>query len=312
MELEVRHLKLVRAVAALGGLTSAGRELHLTQSALSHQLRDVETRLGTPLFLRIGKRMVLTTAGERLLRSADEILGTLARTEDAIRGLAGGRRGRLRVTTGGYTEFHWLPPVLKAFRASCPTVDLQIVSASNVGAGQLLLEGLVDVGIVDHAVDDARLLMRPLFDDDVVVIVPPGHALAAKAYMLPHDFADQTLLLDLPPHDHPVFQRVLAPAGISPERVQVVPQTGAMVELVKAGLGIGFIARWVVEPMVRAGGLRAIPVSKRGETYHWNALVLKDLAEANHVREFLIIMMKVFNRTLKDNIGHTRASLRSV
>jgi LysR family transcriptional regulator for metE and metH len=88
MELEVRHLRLVRAVAAFGGLTSAGRELHLTQSALSHQLRDVETRLGTPLFRRIGKRMVLTSAGECLRRSADEILSTLEQTEEAIKGLA--------------------------------------------------------------------------------------------------------------------------------------------------------------------------------------------------------------------------------
>src|SRR5262245_62102227 len=123
MELEVRHLRLVRAVASSGGLTSAGRELHLTQSALSHQLRDVETRLGTPSFLRVGKRMVLTSAGERLLRSADEILGTLERTEDAIKGLAGGARGRLRVSTGRYTEYHWLPPVVTAFRATCPHVD---------------------------------------------------------------------------------------------------------------------------------------------------------------------------------------------
>src|SRR5258705_6231396 len=148
MELEVRHLRLVRAVAAFGGLTSAGRELHLTQSALSHQLRDVETRLGTALFLRVGKRMVLTSAGERLLQSAGEILDTLERTEDAIRGLAGGRHGRLRVSTGGYTEYHWLPEVLKAFRISCPHVDLQIVAAANGEAVQLLVDGHLEVSVV--------------------------------------------------------------------------------------------------------------------------------------------------------------------
>src|SRR5258705_12004514 len=130
MELEVRHLRLVRAVAAFGGLTSAGRELHLTQSALSHQLRDVETRLGTPIFLRVGKRMVLTSAGERLLRSAEEILGTLERTEAAIRGLAAVGRGRLRVSTGSYTQYHWLPLALKRFRPVCPNVDVQIVTGA--------------------------------------------------------------------------------------------------------------------------------------------------------------------------------------
>ncbi len=308
MDLEVRHLKLVRAVAALGGLTSAGRELHLTQSALSHQLRDVETRLGTPLFLRVGKRMVLTTAGERLLRSADEILGTLERTEEAIRSLAGGERGRLRVTTGGYTEFHWLPPALKAFRAACPNVELQIVAGGNGHVTELLITGVIDVGIVNHPVDDARLLVRPLFDDEVVVITPPGHPLASKRFVQPEDFVDQTLLLDAPPGEHAIYQRVLAPAGVSPDRVQFVPQTGAIVELVKAGLGIALIARWAVEPLVRAGVLGAAPLTRTGERHRWNALVLKDLADAPYMRNFLIILMKVFNRTINDNMRHNRGS----
>ena len=308
MDLEVRHLKLVRAVAALGGLTSASRELHLTQSALSHQLRDVETRLGTPLFLRVGKRMVLTTAGERLLRSADEILGTLERTEDAIRGLAGGQRGRLRVTLGGYTEFNWLPPALKAFRAACPNVELQIVAGGNGHVAELLITGVIDVGIVNHPVDDARLLVRPLFEDEVVVITPPGHPLASKRFVEPKDFVDQTLLLDAPPDEHAIYQRVLAPAGVSPDRIQVVPQTGAIVELVKAGLGIALIARWAVEPLVRAGVLGAATLTRTGERHLWNALVLKDLANAPYMRIFLIILMKVFNRTIKDNMRHNKGS----
>src|SRR5262250_1430699 len=110
MDLEVRHLKLVAAVADAGSLTRAGDRLHLTQSALSHQLRDVESRLGTPLFLRVGKRMVLTAAGSRVLRSADEVLHALAQTEDAVRRLAGGHASALRVSTGCHTAFYWLPP----------------------------------------------------------------------------------------------------------------------------------------------------------------------------------------------------------
>ena len=86
MELEIRHLKLVRAVTTAGSLTGAGSVLNLTQSALSHQLRDIESRLGAALFLRVGKRMMLTPAGERLLRSADEVLEAIQRTEDSITG----------------------------------------------------------------------------------------------------------------------------------------------------------------------------------------------------------------------------------
>ncbi len=308
MELEVRHLRLVRAVAAFGGLTPAGRELHLTQSALSHQLRDAETRLGTQLFLRVGKRMVLTSAGERLLRSANDILGTLERTEEAIRGLAGGRRGRLRVSTAGYTEYHWLPPVLKAFRATCPNVDLQIVGATNGNAADLVIDGHIDIGILDRLVEDARLVARPLFEDEVVAIAAPSHPLASKRFVSAQDFADQTLLLDTSPDDHAIYQRVVAPSGMAPGRVQVVAQTAAMVEIVKAGLGIALIARWEVETLAKAGTIRALSLGPLGEKLAWNALSLKHLADAPYVREFLIILMRVFNRTLKDNIRHTKGS----
>src|ERR1700752_3559319 len=97
--LEVRHLLLVRAVAREGSLARAGLPLPLTPSAISHQLRDAEERLGTPLFEGVGKRMVLTGAGERLLRSAHAVLEELDRAEEEIRRDAARPRGVLRLTT---------------------------------------------------------------------------------------------------------------------------------------------------------------------------------------------------------------------
>src|ERR1700754_1512705 len=93
VKLEIRHLRLLAAVAATGSVTEAGKRLHLTQSALSHQLRDAEGRLGTALFLRLGKRMVLTPAGEKLLCSAQRILAELKSAEEQIEGLNGDTRG---------------------------------------------------------------------------------------------------------------------------------------------------------------------------------------------------------------------------
>ena len=250
MELEVRHLKLVRAVSALGGLTPAGRELNLSQSALSHQLRDAETRLGARLFSRVGKRMVLTTAGECLLRSAGEILDTLERTEAAIRGLAGGCRGRLRLSIGGYTQYHWLPAVMKAFRAACPEAELQIVAGLGRDLVAQLVEGAIDVALIDHDVGDARVTSRWLFDDEVVVIMEPRHALASRRWIEPADFSYQTLIVEAPLDRHAIYQRLLTPAGVSPAGVQLVAQTAAIIELVKAGAGIATIARWAIEPIV--------------------------------------------------------------
>src|SRR6202158_4214354 len=123
MDLEIRHLRLVRGVSLAGSLTRAGAVVHLTQSALSDQPRAIEPRLDTPLFLRVGKRMILTPAGERLLRSADAVLATIEQTEEAIRRLAGAERGLLRLTTECYTCYHWLAAVMKRYRRAHPRVD---------------------------------------------------------------------------------------------------------------------------------------------------------------------------------------------
>src|SRR2546423_6674830 len=110
MDLEIRHLRLVAAVADVGSLTRAGDHLHLTQSALSHQLRDIESRLGAALFLRLGKRLGLTPAGERLPASATHGLERPRQTRHDIRGPGRGRAARPPPTTPGHTPSHPRPP----------------------------------------------------------------------------------------------------------------------------------------------------------------------------------------------------------
>src|SRR6476620_10917193 len=99
MHLEIRHLRLVATVAEAGSLTRAGERLHLTQSALSHQLLDIEERLGTPLFLRVKKRMVLPRAGHPAPSTPSRALGDIERAEEEVRELAENRTGILRLTT---------------------------------------------------------------------------------------------------------------------------------------------------------------------------------------------------------------------
>src|SRR5262249_8271831 len=124
MILEVKHLQLVEALAAYGTLTNAGKHLNLTQSALSHQLVELERRLGTPLFHRIGRRLVPTLAGDRLLRSATRTLSILRRTESSLKRIAAGHEALLRFSTACYTTYHWLAPLLDEYSRRCPKVEV--------------------------------------------------------------------------------------------------------------------------------------------------------------------------------------------
>jgi LysR family transcriptional regulator for metE and metH len=290
MDLEIRHLQLVSAVADLGSLTRAGDRLHLTQSALSHQLRDIESRLGAPLFLRVGKRLVLTPAGERLLASAKDVLERLQRTEDEIRQMGRDKAGVLRLTTECYTCYHWLPPLLMHYRRRFPRVEVRIDVDATHHPVEMLLAGKIDIGIVSSPINDRRLAVTPVFEDEVVLIASKRHRFAQQTHVKVTDLRDETLFVYPPREESTVLQKVLLPAGVSPARVDEVMLTEAIAELVKAGLGVSFLARWAIQPMVDAGAIVARPLTARGLHRVWSAAMPKDLAAVDYVAAFVELL----------------------
>ncbi len=291
--LEVRHLQLVKAIAEEGGVTRAGRRLHLTQSALSHQLRDAEEHLGTRLFDRIGKRMVLTVAGERLLHSARTILDELFRTEEDIRRHASRQGGVLRLTTQCNTVYHWLPSRLRLFHRTHPDVDLQVVAGATDDPFPSLLEGGIDLAIVFRPLRDPRLTLRPLFRDEVVVVMKPGHRLARRPFVAAADFAPEHLILySTPRESNLVFREVLMPAGVTPARVTHIQLTEAIVELVKEGLGISVLARWSVAPLLERGALVARRLTSGGRYRQWSAAYRTRPAAPPYLLDFVEVLAR--------------------
>lgn len=291
MELEVRHLRLVSEVASLGSVTRAAERLHLTQSAISHQLRDIESRLGTALFYRMGKRMVVTPAGERVLRSATSILDDLRRAEEDIRQIAREGSGILRLCTQCNTGYHWLPPLLKTFNARHPRIEVQINVDATTRPVEALLEGKLDLALVTSEVDDRNVVVRPLFHDEMVLVVNPDHRLAGRKQVAATELASEHLLLySSSRHDSFAFRRVLDPAGVEPARVSHLMLTEAILEMVKANLGVTIIAKWSVLPAITSGAVRAISISPKGMFRQWSAATVKGAAEPRHLTDFIQLL----------------------
>ena len=292
MTLEVRHLELVRAVAEAGGLTRATSVLNLTQSALSRQLAALEDSLGTRLFLRAGRRMLLTPAGERLLESAGGVLDTLRRAEEGIRQLSADGAGLLRLATECYTCYHWLPSLLREFSARHPRVDLRILAEATRQPLPALLEGRIDLAVMSTPVNDRRLRHVPLFKDELVAVLSPGHRLASRAFLKAEDFAGESLILYVPPEESTLIQEVMLPAGVQPARITQIQLTEAIVEMVSAGLGVSLLARWAIAPQLEAGTLRAVRVTRRGIRRHWQATTLRATERPPHLDEFIRLLAR--------------------
>ena len=291
--LEVRHLSLVHEIASTGSVTRAAERLHLTQSALSHQLRDIESRLGIQLFLRLGKRMVLTPPGERVLGAAKRVLDEIGRAEEDLKLMSQNGKGVLRLCTQCNTGYHWLPPLLQSFHRKFPGVDVQIMVNATERPIDALLEGQIDLAVVTSDVDDKRLATMALFDDELVAVVAPTHPFAKRACIEPVDFAEEHLIIyKAARSDSYTFNRILAPAGVEPARVSQVPLTEAILELVKAGLGVSVMARWAIEPAIKAGTVKAVRIGKRGVYRSWTAFTLRDRIEPKLQREFVNLLSR--------------------
>jgi LysR family transcriptional regulator for metE and metH len=229
-----------------------------------------------------------TSAGERLLAAARQVLAEIDAAEREIRERRPELEGTIRISTECTTCYSWLPAAMESFHERFPAVDVQVVVEATREPVPALLDGRIDVGIVSGPARNARLASEPLFDDELVAVVRADHPLRRKPFLEASDFAGQQLLTyDAPREELTVFQQVLIPAGVRPRRWTPMALTEAMIEIARAGRGIGVLARWAAAPSLRQGGLVAKRITRRGLPRKWSAVWIRRRRPPQYLEEFV-------------------------
>jgi DNA-binding transcriptional LysR family regulator len=267
---EVRHLIAFTTVLETGGFTKAARALNLTQSALSHQIKTLEEQLGVEVFARIGKRTILTQAGEILLKHATVVLRELSVARQALRELRDPEHGRLRISAAGYSCYQLLPRILQEFKAEFPRVELSVSADYTGEAVQHLLEGLLDIAILVAPPPVRGLIIEPLATDELCVIVPPAHPWAQRRRVRWAELASQVLITyNKASQTHQLLLHRLAHEGAGAPETMEVREAEAVTEMVKVGLGIAVLPSWVVRADLRTKQLLTIPLGRTGLKRSW-------------------------------------------
>jgi LysR family transcriptional regulator for metE and metH len=267
MHIEFRHLRTIKAIHEEGGLARAAERLHITQSALSHQIKGLEEQAGVELFVRRAKPMRLSAAGLRLLRLAEDVLPRLAALEEEFAGLRSGKSGRLHIAIECHACFDWLLPVLEAFRMSWPEVDVDIRPGLQFEALPALVRQEVDLVVSSDPETLPGVEFTPLFDYEPVLVCAADHPLAEKPWIEAQDLADQTLItypVERPRLD--VFSQLLFPAGVEPRAVRQVELSAVMLLLVASGRGVAVLPDWVVRGPATPGSVVARRLTETGIT----------------------------------------------
>lgn len=297
--LEIRHLETLSAIRDGGSLQEAAERLHLTQSALSHQLRDLETRLGTPLLNRRTRPARLTTAGLRVLALADDVLPRLRSTERELQRLAAGRTGRLHLAIECHSCFQWLMPALDAFRAQWPDVALDLSAAFSFAPLPALVRGDLDLVITSDPQRLEAVEYLPLFKYELVLAVAESHPLAASRHVEPEQLADQILItypVDRQRLD--VFTAFLDPAGVEPAAVRKAELTPIIAQLVASNRGVAALPNWAMTEYLNQGWLRLCRLGPQGVWRTLYAAVRSEDTDTSYVGDFLAIAREVCFKTL--------------
>ena len=259
--LELRHLQTLSALRAHGSLAAAADELHVTASAVSHQLKELENYYGVKLVNRRTRPLTFTPAGNVVLKLADSILPQVIRTKNNLKRLAHGQAGRLRLASECHSCFDWLMPILNQFRREWSDVELDFATGFEPEPHHLLNEGDIDLLITTSDLDLEGICYQPLFTYESRLVLSPTHPLASKESIVPTDLMDQTLIAyPVEAKRLDVIAKFMAPANVNFAKIRTTELTAMLIQLVASERGVAALPDWVAAEYEKKGWVVTRPL----------------------------------------------------
>lgn len=285
--LEIKHLRTLTALRDGGTLVEAARRMHLTQSALSHQLKDLEERIGADLFIRKTKPLRFTRAGLELLQLAGSVLPQLRQAERNLQRLTGSRSGRLHMVVECHSCFDWLMPAINHFRDHWPEVEIDLSTSFNFEPIPALVRGDVDLVITSDTHHHAGVHYRPLFRYQTVLAIANQHPLTQKTNIQPQDLQAETLIhYPVKRQRLDIFEHFLNPSGIEPRNTRQSELTLMIVQLVASGRGVACLPNWALQPYIDSGLIMTRSLGNNGIWPTLYAAVRQEQQDSPYIQDF--------------------------
>lgn len=269
-----RQLETFAAVARLNSFTKAADALHLTQPAVSIQIKQIADTIGLPLFEQSGRDIALSPAGEELLQTVRSLDDTWNRFESAIDELKGLRRGKLRValvTTAKY----FLPRMLGAFCKRYPEIDLELEITNREKIVQRLRNNQDDIYVMSYPPDDLDIVRRPFLDNEYVVVAPSSHWAVGKQLSLPELAGEPFLLREVGSGSRHVIDQHMRESGTQLKIRLALASNEAIRDLVITGMGLSVLSRHALGNDLERDGLAILKVDGFPLKQAWNVVYLR-------------------------------------
>ncbi|MFQ6370897.1 LysR family transcriptional regulator [Shewanella sp. YIC-542] len=262
--IELRHLWTLLALKECGSLAAAAKKRFVTQSALSHQIKELENRINSSVFIRKSKPLSFTEEGSRLLQLAEDILPKVQQTEHLLKHGGNSQQGPLRVGIECHSCFRWLMPAMEAFRQKYPEAQLDLSSRYLFDALAALDNGELDLVLTSDPVVSHTIAYQHLFEFEVKLIVSQEHPLAKFDYVLPQQLAKQPIIsYPVPLARLDLFRYFLEPAGIAPGVQKSCDLTNVLLQRLACNEGVAALPNWSIRE-AHGLSLKALRLGKEG------------------------------------------------
>lgn len=295
--MELKHFRLIKTIAEEGSIANSSEKLFLTQSALSHQLRELEERLGFKVFHRSRNRWDLTEQGNELYRLANTVLDTIDQGFRSIENINEGSKGMVRISTECYSFYSGLPAFIQKMAILYPNIDVTLVEDATYQPISKLLGGDIDMAIVSTSPATSSLTSVTLFEDEIFAVMHPENALAEKNFLEASDFTKAHLIIhSLPLESVFVYEHFLKLNQVMPVRISALPMTEVALEMVAANMGIMCLPKRYLEAFYGVKGLVLKPISQHG-LKRTQYLVSRSADQSKkYIHDFVAMIQEEFER----------------
>lgn len=269
--MEIKYFRLIKTIVEEGSIANSAEKLFLTQSALSHQLRELEERLGFKVFLRTRNKWELTDEGIELYKLGNTIIESIEKGFQNIEQLRTGSVGTIKVSTECYSFYQGLSAFIQKMGLLYPDINVDLILEATHQPIQKILSNEIDIAIITSEPENETLSSIEIYEDEIFAIIHKENTLNKTDFLDANDFSDTHLIIhSFPLETVSVYDQFLKPNKITPLKISAIPLTEVALEMVDANMGIMCMPKWALKSFKLSDDLIFKRISRNGlkRTHH--------------------------------------------
>lgn len=286
--MELKYFRLIKTIAEEGSIASSSERLFLTQSALSHQLRDLEERLGFKVFYRKRNKWELTAEGSELYKLANELFSAIEEGFSNIKYIKEGSKGTIKLSAECQSFFHAIPAFIQKMAIIYPEIEIDLKLGTTHQTISQVLSDEIDIALLTSRPSTEALYCTEVYQDEIFAIMHQEHPLSEKPYLDAGDFAQVHLIINsFPLEGVAVYEHFLRLNKVTPVKISAIPFTEITLSMIAANMGLMCVPKWQLKPFKLPEELVFKRISKNGLKRTHYLIVKQEYRNKKYIDDFI-------------------------